>query len=65
MISAPTVSIGWWMVPTLITIILLYWTHQYERESRGSLLAGMSYVIAMIPVLLVWCLYLAACLILR
>ena len=65
MISALTLPLGWWMVPTLITIIMFYWAHQCERELSGSLLAGMSYVIAMIPVLLVWCLYLSACLILR
>ena len=65
MIAALTISLGWWMIPTLITAVLLYWAYRVERESSGSLLSGWNYVIAMIPILLVWCLYLAARLILR
>ena len=65
MIAALTLTIGWWMVPTAITVIVFCWAYQVERESSGSLLSGICYAIAIVPALLAWCLYLAARLILQ
>lgn len=57
MIASITISLGWWLIPAVITVALLALATIEESRSRGGLLAGASYVVALIPVLFVWCLY--------
>lgn len=64
MIATLTITLGWWMIPLLLTVAYMAWAVRFERENRG-MLAGLSYHFVAIPVLAAWCAYLLLRLLLR
>lgn len=65
MIASITISLGWWLVPAVITVALLALATIEESRSRGDLLASTYYMFTLIPVLFVWCLYFGLLLLFR
>lgn len=56
-----TISLGWWILPAVITAILGVIVIREEAGSTG-MLSGLGYILMAVPILFVWCLYLLAAL---
>ena len=57
-----TIQLGWWLVPSAITVILLVRAHMQAIEDHGGGFmdfSGFYYIFAAIPVLVAWVIYLA------
>lgn len=63
-IAAMTVTLGWWILPAVLTIALLAWAAHEEAGNHG-IGAGLCFIMTLVPVLFIWVVYLGLCLLLK
>lgn len=62
MLAALTITLGWWILPAVITAVLFAVAWDDERAAGNSFGAGLSYFFAALPSLAAWVIYLLAAL---
>lgn len=62
MIAAITLTLGWWIIPAVVTVALFAMAWRDESSSGGGYFSGLSFALMAIPALIVWCAYLFAAL---
>lgn len=66
MLAAISITLGWWLIPTIITIILLaiiFRPIEYSGGYFGGGLEAMFRCFWFIPMFVVWIIYLVICLV--
>lgn len=54
-----TITIGWWIIPTLFSMVMLYFMFCNDRASRNDIygFVAVMRLFYLIPILLIWLIY--------
>lgn len=50
-----TITLTWWMIPTIITVIGVWWALFWVERHDRSIFSGLGKILALVPVLFVSC----------
>lgn len=50
-----SLSISWWMIPSIVSIVGVWWALFWVGRNDTSLFSGLGSLLALVPVLLVSC----------
>lgn len=59
--AALTITFGVWIIPTVLSILIMGWAHLEARQGPGGYFdfSGILYVLALIPIFFIWMVYFA------
>ena len=53
------IVIGWWIIPAIITVLILCWCFQPDYSGGRGIAGGFIQIIALLGISLVWLIYTA------
>lgn len=59
-------TLGWWLIPTILSIYIIYKMYKFNSENSGGGPYDFSPIFSLlflIPILIIWIIYLSLCLI--
>ncbi len=65
-----TIELGWWMLPAVLTVIMLMIMFKTPKSNcdvmgLGAAMDGIFSLLLLIPILLMWLIYMGVCLIFK